>query len=121
VEALKPNITLAETKAPNGARMTLVEHDGSYCIRVNGQQLMHSSVATSEIELGRLGVERLVNRGQPAKVLIGGLGLGFTLKSVLSHTGPRRRCRCRSFSPRSWCGTGRFWPGSTAARSPTLA
>src|SRR6218665_1414330 len=35
---MKPNITLAETKTPNGARMTLVEQDGSYCIRVNGQQ-----------------------------------------------------------------------------------
>lgn len=99
MEALKPNITLAETKAPNGARMTLVEHDGSYCIRVNGQQLMHSSVATSEIELGRLGVERLVNRGQPAKVLIGGLGLGFTLKSVLSHTGPKAAVQVSELFP----------------------
>lgn len=79
---------LAETKTPNGARLTLVEHDGSYCIRVNGQQLMHSSVAVSEVELGRLGVERLA-RQAPARVLIGGLGLGFTLKSVLGHTGPR--------------------------------
>ena len=97
--ALKPNITLAETKAPNGARMTLVEHDGSYCIRVNGQQLMHSSVATSEIELGRLGVERLANRGQPAKVLIGGLGLGFTLKSVLAHTGPKAAVQVSELFP----------------------
>jgi spermidine synthase len=86
---MKPNITLAETKTPNGARMTLVEHDGSYCIRVNGQQLMHSSVSTSEIELGRLGCEKHSNRGLATRVLIGGLGLGFTLRSVLQHTGPR--------------------------------
>jgi spermidine synthase len=86
---MKPNITLAETKTPNGARMTLVEHDGSYCIRVNGQQLMHSSVSTSEIELGRLGCEKHPNRGAATRVLIGGLGLGFTLKSVLEHTGPK--------------------------------
>lgn len=86
---MKPNITLAETKTPNGARMTLVEHDGSYCIRVNGQQLMHSSVSTSEIELGRLGCEKQASRGAATRVLIGGLGLGFTLKSVLAHTGPK--------------------------------
>ncbi len=86
---MKPNITLAETKTPNGSRMTLVEHDGSFCIRVNGQQLMHSSVSTSEIKLGELGCERLTNRSAPYRVLIGGLGLGFTLKSVLKSVGPR--------------------------------
>ena len=86
---MKPNITLAETRTPNGARMTLVEHDGSFCIRVNGQQLMHSSVATSEIQLGELGCEKHPNRGLPTRVLIGGLGLGFTLKSVLKNTGPK--------------------------------
>lgn len=86
---MKPNITLAETKTPNGARMTLVEHDGSYCIRVNGQQLMHSSVSTSEIELGKLGCERHSNRAAATRVLIGGLGLGYTLQSVLQCTGPK--------------------------------
>ncbi len=86
---MKPNITLAETRTPNGARMTLVEHDGSYCIRVNGQQLMHSAVSTSEVELGRLGCERHPNRGAATRVLIGGLGLGFTLQSVLQGTGPK--------------------------------
>ncbi|AOS45923.1 spermidine synthase [Lacunisphaera limnophila] len=84
---MKPNITLAETKAPNGARMTLVEHDGSYCIRVNGQQLMHSSVSSSEIKLGELGLARHRKLNNGTRVLIGGLGLGFTLKSVLEATG----------------------------------
>lgn len=86
---MKPNITLAETTTPNGARMTLVEHDGSFCIRVNGQQLMHSKVATSEIELGRVACERHATEDSQPKVLIGGLGLGFTLKSVLQTTGPQ--------------------------------
>jgi spermidine synthase len=85
---MKPNITLAETKTPNGARMTLVEHDGSFCIRVNGQQLMHSAVTTSEVELGSLGCERAGGKKSAARVLIGGLGLGFTLKSVLENVGP---------------------------------
>ncbi|MBD5781579.1 spermine synthase [Pelagicoccus sp. NFK12] len=86
---MKPNITLAETTTPNGARMTLVEHDGSFCIRVNGQQLMHSKVATSEIQLGSIACERHGSADQQPKVLIGGLGLGFTLKSVLDSTGPQ--------------------------------
>ena len=69
--------------------MTLVEHDGSFCIRVNGQQLMHSLVATSESELGTLACERHSAEDLQPKVLIGGLGLGFTLKSVLQATGTK--------------------------------
>jgi spermidine synthase len=84
---MKPNITLAETKTPNGARMTLVEHDGSFCIRVNGQQLMHSAVTHSEVQLGTLGCERLERKKAAPRILIGGLGLGFTLKSVLGAVG----------------------------------
>ena len=85
---MKPNVTLAEIKTPNGARLTLVEHDRSYCIRVNGRQLMHSSVAASEIRLGQLGCERHPPAGAAIRVLIGGLGLGFTLRSVLQCVGP---------------------------------
>jgi spermidine synthase len=84
---LKPNIILAEAKTPTGARMTLVEQDGSYCIRVNGQQLMHSAVSSSETELGRVGCETHAQKNSGTRVLIGGLGLGFTLKSVLAEVG----------------------------------
>jgi len=83
---MKPNVTLAETKTPDGARLALVEHDGDFCIRVNGQQLMHSAVNASELQLGTLGCERHAGK-RGARVLIGGLGLGFTLKSVLQSAG----------------------------------
>ena len=83
---MKPNVTLAETKTPDGARLTLVEHDGDFCIRVNGQQLMHSAVTASELQLGMLGCERHAGK-KGARILIGGLGLGFTLKSVLQNAG----------------------------------
>jgi len=83
---MKPNTTLAEMTTPNGARLTLVEHDGDFCIRVNGQQLMHSAVNASELQLGTLGCERHAGK-KGMRVLIGGLGLGFTLKSVLQSAG----------------------------------
>jgi spermidine synthase len=83
---MKPNVTLAETKTPDGARLALVEHDGDFCIRVNGQQLMHSAVNASELQLGSLGCERHAGK-KGARILIGGLGLGFTLKSVLQSAG----------------------------------
>ena len=84
---MKPECKLAETTLRNGARLTLSEHDGNYAIRMNGQTLMNSARAASELLLGELAVARLT--GQPAPcVLIGGLGLGFSLQSVLANTGP---------------------------------
>jgi spermidine synthase len=67
--------------------MTLHEHDGSYAIRLNGQNLMNSACAASELLLGELAVAGLADQPTPS-VLIGGLGMGFSLQSVLAGTGP---------------------------------
>ena len=67
--------------------MALYEHDGKYCISYAGQELMHSGANASEILLGEIGVE-LLEHDATARILIGGLGLGFTLRSVLAGTGP---------------------------------
>lgn len=67
--------------------MALYEHDGKYCISYAGQELMHSGANASEILLGEIGVE-LLEHDASARILIGGLGLGFTLRSVLASTGP---------------------------------
>jgi spermidine synthase len=83
---MKPHLKLAETLTPDGARLSLHSHDGNFCIRVNGQELMHSAAASSEQQLGELATEAITTR--PARILIGGLGLGFTLKSVLEKSGP---------------------------------
>jgi spermidine synthase len=83
---MKPHRLLAETRLPSGAALTLHEHDGSFCIRLAGRELMHSKAAASELALGEVGTAKLA-RGKPATVLIGGLGMGFTLRSVLECTG----------------------------------
>jgi spermidine synthase len=82
---MKPNVKLAETVTPDGAHFALYEHDGTYCIRVDGEELMHSSIAASELLLGQLVTGRLAGHDKPC-VLIGGLGLGFTLRAVLEST-----------------------------------
>jgi spermidine synthase len=84
---MKPERKLAETTIPSRARLTLHEHDGSYVIRLNGQTLMHSARAASELLMGDLAVARLTDRPAPC-VLIGGLGLGFSLRSVLAKAAP---------------------------------
>ena len=84
---MKPNIKLAETTTPDGERLILYEHDGTYCIRLGSEELMHSSVSASEILLGELAAKQVAKYDRP-RVLIGGLGLGFTLRSVLENIGP---------------------------------
>ena len=95
---MKPNRKLAETTTPDGARLALYEHDGAYCIRLNGQDLMHSSVTASEIRLGELAADTLSN--QPDSLtLLGGLGLGFTLKSLLAKSGPGAKVQVAELIP----------------------
>jgi spermidine synthase len=48
---------------------------------------MHSACAASELLLGELAVAGFMDRPAPS-ILIGGLGLGFSLQSVLAGTGP---------------------------------
>jgi spermidine synthase len=84
---MKPERKLAETTTREGARLALYEHDGSYAIRLDGQTLMHSAISASELLLGELAVKGLTDQS-PSCVLIGGLGLGFSLKSVLAKTAP---------------------------------
>ncbi|MHB2018358.1 MAG: spermidine synthase family protein [Candidatus Xenobia bacterium] len=84
---MKPWEHLDSAAAPDGARLTLWRRDAEYVIRLDNQELM-STRSHSEVELGRLGVAHL--GGSPrAQVLIGGLGMGFTLRGVLDALGPQ--------------------------------
>ena len=77
---MKPWITVGEALSPDGTRLELVEHDGEYIIRADDLPLMSTRVHFSEIELARL----VCNKLRPgAKVMIGGLGLGYTLRAAL--------------------------------------
>ncbi len=84
---MKPTLKLAEAAAPGGAKLSLHEHDGTFTVRLNGQALMDSRVAASELQIGELATERFPRFGK-SRVLIGGLGLGFTLRSALEGIGP---------------------------------
>ena len=85
---LKPHIKLAESKTAEGKVLTLHSHDGNFSLRVDGRELMHSAVTASEMQLGELAADHVAGSAK-ARVLIGGLGLGFTLKSVLTAAGPQ--------------------------------
>ncbi len=83
---MKPFRNLAEVRTPDGSRLSLHEHDGEYFMKLNSRQLMSSTSTTSEILLADKACLQLARRPE-RRVLIGGLGLGFSLKRVLELIG----------------------------------
>ena len=64
-----------------GGELVLSRRGEEYAIRVAGIELMSSRDHSSEDELGRAAVARL--EATSPRVLIGGLGMGFTLRAAL--------------------------------------
>ena len=65
----------------------LVECDGEYAIHVNGYELMSDGLHGSEDALADLACDRLSELSD-ARILVGGLGMGFTLAAALRRIGP---------------------------------
>jgi len=84
---MKPTRLRAQAITPDGRVMTLHEHDGAHVIRVGGVELMSTRQHHSEERLATLACARL-RRARAARVLIGGLGFGFTLRTTLGLLGP---------------------------------
>ena len=79
---MKKWTTIDEATTPDGKSISLNEHDGSYMIRVDGVPLMSTRQHASEEKLAELACAHV--RGiRSARVLIGGLGFGFTLRAAL--------------------------------------
>lgn len=75
--------SLDQTLTADGRTISLHEHDGAYAIHVDGAPLMSTRQHASEEKLAELACASLRARRR-ARVLIGGLGFGFTLKAALS-------------------------------------
>jgi spermidine synthase len=82
---MKPTTTLAECRTPRGDRLTLIQHDRDYFLMLGSEQLMSTNACASEQRMAELGC---VDLPPQARVLIGGLGLGFTLRRVLELVPP---------------------------------
>jgi len=74
----------------NGGEIRLYRRDAEFSIRVGNRELMNSRVHASEEALATLAIARVADRARP-RILIGGLGMGFTLAAVLRHLGPEGR------------------------------
>jgi spermidine synthase len=79
---VQPFLTIAEAETAEGAKLTLHRRGQEFFLRVNGQALMGTNAPESERMLAKLGCEGLRGK-RGVRVLIGGLGFGFTLRAVL--------------------------------------
>src|SRR5688572_20836546 len=73
---------LGETRTPDGTDMKLTRRGNEYIILANGKSLMSSRMHGSEEALAQFACRRARTLEQP-RVLVGGLGMGFTLRATL--------------------------------------
>lgn len=83
-----PWTLLDSAPVPGGEEMRLLRRGSEYSIRVGNYELMSSRSHGSEDELASRALARLRDP-RNARVLVGGMGMGFTLAAVLRELGPR--------------------------------
>jgi spermidine synthase len=83
---LLPWITLDEVRTADGTVLTLARRGTEWEVRFDGLVLMSSRAHGSEEDLARLAFAKVK---RATMVLIGGLGLGFSLRATLDLLGPR--------------------------------
>ena len=97
---MKPLETLAVVTTPDGATLMLQRHDGDFVIRVDGHVLMSSRSHASESALAAMALENVrARRIASPRILVGGLGLGFTLRTLLEGLPETARVRVAELSP----------------------
>lgn len=80
-----PWTVLDSAPLPDGSGdLRLKQRGGEFSIMLGSNELMNSRLSGSEEALAKLVCERLGQRAD-VRMLIGGLGMGFTLRAALSH------------------------------------
>lgn len=84
-----PWLHLDTAEIPGGeGTLRLKRRGAEYSIMLGDNELMNSRLSGSEQALATLACERIAARPAP-KFLIGGLGMGFTLRAALERLGPK--------------------------------
>ena len=102
---MKPRIQLDTAPLPDGGQLQLFKRDTEFSIMLGNIELMNSRLSKSEEALATLVCERLKDRPSP-KLLIGGLGMGFTLRAALAISPPGARIVVSEIVPElvDWAG-----------------
>jgi len=83
---------LDTAQIPGGGELRLMRRGAEFSIRLGRDELMNSRLSATEQALATIACEKIRGRKRPNKrpsVLIGGLGMGFTLRAALTVLGPQ--------------------------------
>jgi len=95
---MKPRELIATAKTPGGEELRLVRHDADHVIMVGANELMSSRLGGSEEALAVMTCGRL-RPGVVPHLLIGGYGMGFTLRAALGVLGADARVTVAEIVP----------------------
>ncbi|WP_373487537.1 MnmC family methyltransferase [Blastomonas sp.] len=94
-----PRELIATADVPGGDEpLRLIRRGDEFSIMLGSNELMNSRLSGSEEALAQLARDRLVNTATPL-VLIGGLGMGFTLRAALEAFGAQARITVAELVP----------------------
>ncbi|MDB5724385.1 MAG: spermidine synthase [Novosphingobium sp.] len=79
---------LGTAQVPGGERLELYSHGRDFMIVLQRNELMSTRMRGSEEALATMTIERL-GRNKVPRLLIGGYGMGFTLRAALANLGPK--------------------------------
>jgi spermidine synthase len=95
---MTPWLHLDSARVPGGGELRLKRRGAEFSIMLGANELMNSRLSGSEEALATLAAERLRGRKAP-DVLIGGLGMGFTLRAALAAFGVDARITVAELVP----------------------
>jgi spermidine synthase len=79
-----PWVLIDTAKVPGGGELRLKRRGGEFSIMLGANELMNSRLSGSEEALASLSCRKIRDRASP-QILIGGLGMGFTLRAALAE------------------------------------
>jgi spermidine synthase len=73
---------LDTAQVPGGGELRLLRRGAEFSIKLGSNELMNSRLSATEQALATIACEKIKGRARP-HILIGGLGMGFTLRAAL--------------------------------------
>jgi spermidine synthase len=89
---------LDTAQVPDGGELRLLRRGAEFSIKLDKNELMNSRLSATEQALATIGCDKIKKRARP-HVLIGGLGMGFTLRAALAVLGPKARVTVAELVP----------------------
>ena len=95
---MNPMIHLGTAHVPGGVEIRLYQRGADFMILLPTDELMSSRMRNSEERLATMTLERLAGNPAP-RLLIGGYGMGFTLRAALAAAPQRARITVAELLP----------------------